>query len=270
MNELEGMGRFDVIDQSLEPTEGRRGLYALVHKERRPQNPKEYKKIAEQKRFRKKISNPDEVEKLFWRNANTRKMVYCPDVNQSLMDHDLEECNFQKLGTTLDLLQESGTTIAGVNTPNLYFGSWGTTTPWHCDDMDLYSIYYLHDGHAKTWYTIPPSHHQQFESIAAALLPEEAEYCHEFLRHKLYIFDPSILKKHKIPFEKVIQEKGEIVVFFPRCYHAGFDHGFNISEGINFASERWIPIGKRSTRCKCQESTVDIPMDIFEKKRGPE
>lgn len=31
---------------------------------------------------------------------------------------------------------------------------------------------------------------------------------------------------------------------FPKAYHAGFSHGFNISEAVNIATMDWIPYAK--------------------------
>lgn len=70
----------------------------------------------------------------------------CPSVQ------GVHEWNIGHLNTLLDMVeQECGIVIEGVNTPYLYFGMWKTTFAWHTEDMDLYSINYLHFGQSKSW-----------------------------------------------------------------------------------------------------------------------
>lgn len=77
-------------------------------------------------------------------NANQKMVVV------SLQD--IQEWNIGHLNTLLDMVeQECGIVIEGVNTPYLYFGMWKTTFAWHTEDMDLYSINYLHFGQSKSW-----------------------------------------------------------------------------------------------------------------------
>lgn len=66
----------------------------------------------------------------------------------------MSEWNIGHLNTILDTVEaESGIKIKGVNTPYLYFGMWKSAFAWHTEDMDLYSINFLHFGEPKSWYT---------------------------------------------------------------------------------------------------------------------
>ena len=71
----------------------------------------------------------------------------------TLTDPQLKEWNISGLNTILDgVVDEYGVKIPGVNTAYLYFGMWKTSFAWHTEDMDLYSINYLHFGASKFWY----------------------------------------------------------------------------------------------------------------------
>jgi len=87
--------------------------------------------------------------------------------------------------------------------------------------------------------------------MAQGIFATEFQQCSEFLRHKTSLFSPDILNDSGIPFHRVVQEAGQFIVTMPGAYHAGFNHGFNCAESVNFALPSWIPIGKEAKSCEC-------------------
>ena len=70
----------------------------------------------------------------------------------SVFDKDVKVWNISRLpGILNDVVKEHKIRIPGVNTPYLYFGTWKATFAWHTEDMDLFSINYVHYGAPKTW-----------------------------------------------------------------------------------------------------------------------
>lgn len=74
----------------------------------------------------------------------------------SLFTDDITSWNVAHLPSALSrLLPASEKGLPGVNTPYLYFGMWRATFAWHVEDMDLFSINYIHFGAPKFWYAVP-------------------------------------------------------------------------------------------------------------------
>lgn len=213
----------------------------------------------------------DELERKYWKNITYIAPIYGADVSGSLTDNDCDVWNINRLGTILDCVGEDyGISIEGVNTAYLYFGMWKTTFAWHTEDMDLYSINFLHFGAPKTWYAVPPAYGHKLEKLANENFSSSYKTCPAYLRHKMTLINPQILEKNNIPYDRVTQEAGDIMITFPYGYHAGFNHGFNCAESTNFALERWIEYGKRALQCQCSKDMVRISMDCFVKRFQPE
>uniref|UniRef100_A0A672MN44 [histone H3]-trimethyl-L-lysine(9) demethylase n=1 Tax=Sinocyclocheilus grahami TaxID=75366 RepID=A0A672MN44_SINGR len=251
---------------------GQSGLFTQYNIQKKPMTVREFRKTANTDKFRNpRYADFDELERKFWKNLTFNPPLYGADVSGTLYEPDVTEWNIGRLNTILDLVErESGITIKGVNTSYLYFGMWKSTFAWHTEDMDLYSINYLHFGEPKSWYIVPPEHGKRLERLAKGFFPGSAQSCEAFLRHKMTLISPSILRKYGIPFEKVTQEAGQFIVSFPYGYHAGFNHGFNCAESTNFATQRWIDYGKLATLCSCRKDMVKISMDVFVRKFQPE
>ncbi|CAL8331764.1 unnamed protein product [Merluccius merluccius] len=251
---------------------GQSGLFTQYNIQKKPLSVQEFRRLANSDQYcTPRYLNYEDLERKYWKNLTFVSPIYGADVSGSLYDEDVEEWNIGHLKSILDVIEEDcGVSIQGVNTPYLYFGMWKTTFSWHTEDMDLYSINYLHFGEPKSWYAIPPEHGKRLERLATGFFPNSFKGCEAFLRHKMTLISPSVLKKYGIPFDKTTQEAGEFMVTFPYGYHAGFNHGFNCAESTNFASLRWIDYGKVATQCTCSKDMVKISMEPFVKRFQPD
>lgn len=84
----------------------------------------------------------------------------------SLFTDETDCWNVAHLPSALSrLLPATDKGLPGVNTPYLYFGMWRATFSWHVEDMDLFSINYIHFGAPKFWYAIPQSRSCAFEEV---------------------------------------------------------------------------------------------------------
>lgn len=251
---------------------GCQGLYTQYNIQRKGIHVKDFEKLANSDRHHTpRHADYEELERKYWKNITFVSPVYGADISGSLYDDDQDYWNINRLGSILDHVNEDyGIKIEGVNTAYLYFGMWKTTFAWHTEDMDLYSINYLHYGAPKSWYAIPPEHGRRLERLAQGFFPSSFQACPAFLRHKMTLISPHILKKYSIPVNKITQEAGEFMITFPYGYHSGYNHGFNCAESTNFATVRWIEYGKRCLQCTCRKDGVKISMDTFVRRFQPE
>lgn len=102
-----------------------------------------------------------ELETAYWKSLTFNNPMYGADMPGSLFDDSTTEWNVAKLENLLDIL---GQAVPGVNTAYLYLGMWKASFAWHLEDVDLYSINYIHFGAPKQWYSISQEDARRFEA----------------------------------------------------------------------------------------------------------
>ncbi|XP_044503685.1 lysine-specific demethylase JMJ706-like isoform X2 [Mangifera indica] len=200
------------------------------------------------------------LEKEFWYEiacGKTETVEYACDVDGSAFSSSPSDplgnskWNLKKLSRLpKSILRLLDTVIPGVTDPMLYIGMLFSMFAWHVEDHYLYSINYHHCGASKTWYGIPGHAALKFEKVVREhvytddiLSTDGEDGAFDVLLGKTTLFPPNILLECNVPVYKAVQKPGEFIITFPRAYHAGFSHGFNCGEAVNFAIGDWFPLG---------------------------
>jgi hypothetical protein len=199
------------------------------------------------------------LERFYWRNLSFQNTMYGADLEGSIFTDNPE--NKWDMRSLESILSEVKINVPGVTTPYLYFGMYKATFSWHVEDMDLFSINYLHFGAPKMWYVVPPAERKKFETFAASYFFDEAQHCPEFMRHKSCVLSPTVLEKHNITCHRLVQRANEFVITFPGGYHQGWNTDFNCAEAINFATPAWINFGRAAGFCECVQDSVAIDVN---------
>ncbi|KAK3679662.1 hypothetical protein LTR78_000037 [Recurvomyces mirabilis] len=134
--------------------------------------------------------------------------------------------------------------VSGMTIPWLYVGMCFSTFCWHNEDHLAYSANYQHFGQTKTWYGVPGEDSYKFEEAMKEELPELFETQPDLLFQLVTLARPDKLRKAGVRVYAIDQHAGQFVITFPRAYHAGFNHGFNFNEAVNFAPPDWEPFGE--------------------------
>ncbi|POS87808.1 hypothetical protein EPUL_000269 [Erysiphe pulchra] len=194
----------------------------------------------------------DDIEREFWRLVTsleeTVEVEYGADIHSTIHGSgfptmeknphdpyatDPWNLNIMPLHTD-SLFRHIKSDISGMTVPWLYVGMIFSTFCWHNEDHYTYSANYQHFGSTKTWYAIPGGDAESFEQAMRQAVPELFETQPDLLFQLVTLLTPEQLKK---------LVAGQFVITFPQAYHAGFNHGFNFNEAVNFAPYDWEPFG---------------------------
>ncbi|KAG8886497.1 hypothetical protein FRB97_003008 [Tulasnella sp. 331] len=204
----------------------------------------------------------DDVEKEFWRLVEspleTVEIEYGADVHStthgsaspSLETHPLDP--YSKHGWNVNnmpivedsLLRYVKSDISGMTVPWIYVGMVFSTFCWHNEDHYTYSVNYMHWGETKTWYGVPGDDAEKFEAAIKSEAPDLFDAQPDLLFQLVTLMSPKRLREANVRVYGCNQRPGEYVITFPKAYHAGFNHGINLNEAVNFAVPDWIEDGR--------------------------
>jgi hypothetical protein len=98
----------------------------------------------------------------------------------------------------------------------------------------------------QTWYGVPASDADAFEAAfaadavgAAATARAPRRSAAAALAGKTAMLSPRVFTSAGVRVCRAVQRPGEFIITLPRAYHAGFSHGFNLGEAVNFALKDW-------------------------------
>ncbi|KAF8592639.1 hypothetical protein K439DRAFT_1378881 [Ramaria rubella] len=203
-----------------------------------------------------------DVEKEFWRLVQspheTVEIEYGADVhstthgsamptleNQPLDSYSRDGWNLNNIPILADsLLRFIKSDISGMTVPWTYVGMIFSTFCWHNEDHYTSSINYMHWGETKTWYGIPGDDAEKFEAAIKREAPDLFEAQPDLLFQLVTLMNPARVQEAGVRVYACNQRAGEFVITFPKAYHAGFNHGLNFNEAVNFALPEWLPYGR--------------------------
>ncbi|KIK29056.1 hypothetical protein PISMIDRAFT_516418 [Pisolithus microcarpus 441] len=203
-----------------------------------------------------------DVEHEFWRLVQspneTVEIEYGADVHSTthgsamptMETHPLEPASRDPWNlNNMPILSESllryiKSDISGMTVPWTYVGMIFSTFCWHNEDHYTYSINFQHWGETKTWYGIPGSDADKFEAAIKSEAPDLFEAQPDLLFQLVTLMNPKRLSAAGVRVYACNQRAGEFVITFPKAYHAGFNHGLNFNEAVNFALPDWLPFGR--------------------------
>ncbi|WFC93814.1 hypothetical protein MBRA1_000437 [Malassezia brasiliensis] len=212
------------------------------------------------------IADEDLVEAEFWRLVHSAHELvdveYGADVHSSVHGNASPNVERQPLSTyarsgwnmnnlpilPASLLRYIKSEISGMTVPWIYIGMMFSAFCWHNEDHYTYSVNYQHWGATKTWYGVPGADAEKFEAAMQRIAPGLFEACPDLLLQLVTMMSPALAKREGVRTYACNQRPNEFVLTFPKAYHSGFNHGFNLNEAVNFALPDWVMDGLACVR----------------------
>ncbi|KAJ7693917.1 jumonji superfamily protein [Mycena rosella] len=203
-----------------------------------------------------------DLETEFWRLVNTQdetvEVEYGADVHSTthgsamptmethpLNAYSKDPWNLNNIPIVSDsLLRFIKSDISGMTVPWTYVGMTFSTFCWHNEDHYTYSINFMHWGETKTWYGVPGSDAEKFEAAIKCEAPDLFQAQPDLLFQLVTLMNPQRVTDAGVRVYACNQRAGEFVITCPKSYHAGFNHGFNFNEAVNFALPDWLTYGR--------------------------
>ncbi|KAJ6539749.1 PLU-1-like protein-domain-containing protein [Mycena capillaripes] len=203
-----------------------------------------------------------DLETEFWRLVNTQdetvEVEYGADVHSTthgsamptmethpLNPYSKDPWNLNNIPIVSDsLLRFIKSDISGMTVPWTYVGMTFSTFCWHNEDHYTYSINFMHWGETKTWYGVPGSDAEKFEAAIKCEAPDLFQAQPDLLFQLVTLMNPKRVTDAGVRVYACNQRAGEFVITCPKSYHAGFNHGFNFNEAVNFALPDWLSYGR--------------------------
>ena len=212
------------------------------------------------------IADEDLVEAEFWRLVHSAHELvdveYGADVHSSVHGNASPSVERQPLSAyarsgwnmnnlpilPASLLRYIKSEISGMTVPWIYIGMMFSAFCWHNEDHYTYSVNYQHWGATKTWYGVPGADADKFEAAMQRIAPELFEACPDLLLQLVTMMSPALALREGVRTYACNQRPNEFVLTFPKAYHSGFNHGFNLNEAVNFALPDWVMDGLACVR----------------------
>lgn len=144
--------------------------------------------------------------------------------------------------------------LPGINTSMFYVGETNSFAGMRVEDSVADGLTLLHAGTEKIWVVVDRKHYVQVNSLVADelhRLDKITERCTLPMHHKNIMLTPRFLDDHKIRYEFIVQEAGDLVFVRYGTLHQEINCGLNMAEEITIGSNAWNIVNDVSMLCPC-------------------